>query len=100
MSKTMLNKMTLQTEGETHVVVTRRFAASPEAVYRAHTDPKLIQRWLLGPEGWVPTQHYEEAVALCKQMKEEALTEARSEGEHAEIMTHWPWDDMDEGKYM
>jgi uncharacterized protein YndB with AHSA1/START domain len=53
MSKTMLNKMTLQTEGETHVVVTRRFAASPEAVYRAHTDPKLIQRWLLGPEGWV-----------------------------------------------
>ena len=23
-----------------------------EAVYRAHTDPKLIQKWLLGPEGW------------------------------------------------
>lgn len=33
-------------------MVTRRFAASPEAVYRAHTDPKLIQQWLLGPEGW------------------------------------------------
>jgi len=31
------------------VVVTRRFAAPPEAVYRAHTDPKLIQKWLLGP---------------------------------------------------
>ena len=27
-------------------------AATPEAVYRAHTDPALIQRWLLGPEGW------------------------------------------------
>ncbi|OCB90939.1 hypothetical protein A7U60_g1850 [Sanghuangporus baumii] len=54
----------------------------------------------LGPEGWVPTQHYEEAVALCKQMKEEALTEVTSEEERAEIMTHWPWDDMDEGKYM
>ncbi|KIY45791.1 hypothetical protein FISHEDRAFT_66846 [Fistulina hepatica ATCC 64428] len=54
----------------------------------------------LGPEGWVPTQDYKEAVALCKQMKEEALTEATSEAERAEIMVHWPWDDMDEGKYM
>lgn len=47
-----MSNMTLKTEGDTHVVVTRRFAATPEAVYRAHTDPKLIQRWLLGPEGW------------------------------------------------
>ena len=44
--------MTLKTEGDIHVVVTRHFAAPPEAVYRAHTDPKLIQKWLLGPEGW------------------------------------------------
>jgi uncharacterized protein YndB with AHSA1/START domain len=47
-----MSKLTLKTEGETHVVVTRRFAAPPEAVYRAHTDPNLIQKWLLGPEGW------------------------------------------------
>ena len=47
-----MSKMTLKTEGDTHIVVTRRFAAPPEAVYRAHTDPKLIQQWLLGPEGW------------------------------------------------
>ena len=47
-----MSKMTLKTEGEKYVVVTRRFAATPEAVYRAHTDPSLIQRWLLGPEGW------------------------------------------------
>lgn len=47
-----MTKMTLKTEGNTHVVVTRRFAAPPEAVYRAHTDPKLIQQWLLGPDGW------------------------------------------------
>jgi uncharacterized protein YndB with AHSA1/START domain len=44
--------MTLKTEGDTYVVVTRHFAAPPEAVYRAHTDPALIQKWLLGPEGW------------------------------------------------
>lgn len=29
-----MSKLTLKTEGNTHVVVTRRFAAPPEAVYR------------------------------------------------------------------
>jgi uncharacterized protein YndB with AHSA1/START domain len=47
-----MSKLTLKTEGDTHVVVTRHFAATPEAVYRAHTEPALIQKWLLGPEGW------------------------------------------------
>ncbi|MGD0616542.1 MAG: SRPBCC domain-containing protein [Bryobacteraceae bacterium] len=47
-----MSKMTLTTEGDTHILVTRRFAATPEAVYRAHTEPELIQKWLLGPEGW------------------------------------------------
>jgi len=47
-----MSKMTLNTEGDRHVVVTRRFAAAPELVYRAHTEPALIQRWLLGPAGW------------------------------------------------
>lgn len=47
-----MSAMTLATEGDTHVVVTRRFAASPEAVYRAHTEANLIQQWLLGPDGW------------------------------------------------
>src|SRR5712675_1086090 len=49
--KTM-SKLTLKTEGDRHVVVTRRFAAQPEAVYRAHTEPRLIQKWMLGPDGW------------------------------------------------
>ena len=47
-----INRLSLHTEGDTHVIVTRRFAASPETIYRAHTDPALIQRWLLGPDGW------------------------------------------------
>jgi uncharacterized protein YndB with AHSA1/START domain len=47
-----VSKLTLKTEGDRHVVVTRRFAASPAVVYRAHTEPALIQKWLLGPEGW------------------------------------------------
>lgn len=47
-----MSKMKLTTEGDRYVIVTRRFAASPEALYRAHTDPELVQKWLLGPEGW------------------------------------------------
>jgi uncharacterized protein YndB with AHSA1/START domain len=47
-----MSKMTLEIEGDRHVVVKRRFAASPEAVYRAHTEPALIQKWMLGPDGW------------------------------------------------
>jgi uncharacterized protein YndB with AHSA1/START domain len=47
-----MSKITLKTEGDRHVVVTRKFAASPEAVYRAHTDSKLMQKWMLGPDGW------------------------------------------------
>ena len=47
-----MSKLTLKAEGDTHVVVTRRFSSPPEAVYRAHTDAELVQKWMLGPEGW------------------------------------------------
>ena len=47
-----MTALTLKTEGDKLVVVTRRFAASPEAVYRVHTEANLIQKWLLGPDGW------------------------------------------------
>lgn len=47
-----MSKLILTTEGEKYVVVTRRFGAPPKTVYQAHTEPKLIQKWMLGPEGW------------------------------------------------
>jgi len=47
-----MSKITLKTEGDKHVVVTRRFEAPPQAVYRAHTEPELLQQWCLGPDGW------------------------------------------------
>ena len=47
-----MSKMVLKTEGDKFVVVTRHFAAPPELVYRAHTEPELIRKWLLGPDGW------------------------------------------------
>ena len=39
-----MSKLTLKTEGDRHVIVTRHFAAPPEMVYRAHTDPELIRK--------------------------------------------------------
>jgi uncharacterized protein YndB with AHSA1/START domain len=47
-----MSKLELRTEGDTHVIVTRHFKAPPEAVYRAHTETSLVQKWLLGPPGW------------------------------------------------
>jgi uncharacterized protein YndB with AHSA1/START domain len=47
-----VSKLTLTTEGDHHVIVVRRFKAAPELVWRAHTEPALVQKWLLGPEGW------------------------------------------------
>jgi len=47
-----MNKLTIATEGDRFVVVKRRFAATPEQVYRAHTEAALIKQWMLGPEGW------------------------------------------------
>lgn len=44
--------VSLTTDGETKIVITRRFTAPPPLVFRAHTDPALIQRWMLGPDGW------------------------------------------------
>lgn len=45
-------------EGETDIVVTRSFRAPPELVWRAHSEPALLQKWLLGPDGWsMPVCH-------------------------------------------
>jgi uncharacterized protein YndB with AHSA1/START domain len=35
-----------------HVRITRLVEGPRELVWRAHTEPALIQQWLLGPEGW------------------------------------------------
>ena len=51
-----MSQLQLTTEGDKYVLVSRTFAAAPEAVYRAHTEPALLQKWLLGPDGWtMPT---------------------------------------------
>src|SRR5580765_889882 len=43
-------QVTLPSDRE--VKVTRSFKAARPLVYRAYTEPALVQRWLLGPPGW------------------------------------------------
>lgn len=37
---------------DTHVRITRAFEAPRHLLWRAHTEPDLMKRWLLGPDGW------------------------------------------------
>jgi len=50
-----MTNLTLKTEGDRYIIITRRFVSGPKAVYRAHTEPKIIRQWLLGPDGWSMT---------------------------------------------
>lgn len=43
-------QVTLPSDRE--VQVTRSFRAPRSLVYRAYTEPQLVQRWMLGPPGW------------------------------------------------
>lgn len=40
---------------DTHAVITRAFAAPRHLLWRAHIEPELMRRWLLGPDGWEMT---------------------------------------------
>jgi uncharacterized protein YndB with AHSA1/START domain len=49
---TTTNKAEVSTPSDREVKVTRAFRAPRALVYRAYTEPALLQRWLLGPPGW------------------------------------------------
>lgn len=40
---------------DTHVKITRAFEAPRSLIWRAYTEPELMKRWLLGPDGWEMT---------------------------------------------
>ncbi|MEJ6489659.1 SRPBCC family protein [Leucobacter sp. USCH14] len=42
----------VQLLGETRARVSRVIRGSVDEVWRAHTDPALLRRWQLGPDGW------------------------------------------------
>ncbi len=40
------------TANECEIVMTRDFEATADLLFDALTNPRLVQRWLLGPPGW------------------------------------------------
>ncbi|KDR68632.1 hypothetical protein GALMADRAFT_78401 [Galerina marginata CBS 339.88] len=54
----------------------------------------------IGPGGWVPSEDHHVAVTICRLNKKHALAKDWLELEWEAIEEHWPWDDMDEEKYM
>ena len=48
----IMDKAQVTLPSDREVRVTRSFKAPRALVYRAHTEPDLVRRWLLGPPGW------------------------------------------------
>ena len=48
----MPEPLKMMTPGDREILIERRFDASREQVWRALTDPALVRKWLLGPDGW------------------------------------------------
>ena len=47
-----MSGLSFRTISDTQVEVSRRFDSSLALVWRALTEPALVNRWLLGPPGW------------------------------------------------
>ena len=43
---------TVEILDDRHVRITRLIEGPREMVWRAHNDPELLKKWLLGPDGW------------------------------------------------
>jgi uncharacterized protein YndB with AHSA1/START domain len=50
--KTMADALKVAMINDATIEVTRLFNAPARLVWDAHTKPELVQRWLLGPDGW------------------------------------------------
>ena len=46
---------TVTTPNDTDIVIVRGFDAPRALVWRAHTEPELMKKWLMGPPGWTLT---------------------------------------------
>lgn len=46
------NAMKLTPQGDREVVIERSFDAPRDLVFEAFIKPELVQRWMLGPDGW------------------------------------------------
>ncbi|TKX19758.1 hypothetical protein C1H76_7956 [Elsinoe australis] len=63
------------------------------------TQAALIDIVGCGQEGWVPAEHYDEALDRAKKLKEQTLGYAESEEEREIALQHWVMDDYDDEDY-
>jgi uncharacterized protein YndB with AHSA1/START domain len=47
-----MTEMTLKPQGDREIVVVRAFNAPRDLVFDAFSKPELVQRWMLGTDGW------------------------------------------------
>ncbi len=45
-------RFSITAHGDREIVVVRVFAAPRRLVFDAYTQPELVRKWLLGPDGW------------------------------------------------
>ena len=50
--RTTIDRAEVTQPSDREVQVRRSFRAPQALVYRAYTEPELVRRWLLGPDGW------------------------------------------------
>jgi uncharacterized protein YndB with AHSA1/START domain len=48
----LVQPLSVETPSDREVLVTRVFNAPRKLLWDCHTKPELVQRWLLGPDGW------------------------------------------------
>ncbi|MFV0632856.1 SRPBCC family protein [Demequina sp.] len=70
----------LQVLSDTQIRVSRVIRGSVEQVWRAHHEPELLKRWLLGPDGWTMTVA-EPAVSVGDTFRQEWAPNEGVEGE-------------------
>lgn len=47
-----MTEMTLKPQGDREILVVRAFNAPRDLVFDAFSKPELVQRWMLGTDGW------------------------------------------------
>jgi uncharacterized protein YndB with AHSA1/START domain len=71
---------------DTTVRVRRSFRAPRALVWRAHAEPSLVQRWMLGPPGWtMPVCEMDLRVGGAFRWRWRSETDGRAFGFHGEF---------------
>ncbi len=76
---------------DTQVRVSRIIRGTAEQVWQAHHDPAIMQRWLLGPDGWsMPVCQVAVVAGECYRYEWESDNGAQSFGYTGELMESSP----------